>query len=353
MFLTGLGTAVPPQRYSQKDCWEALSSSGALDHLKNRSRLLLERVLLGDSGIESRHLGVDRIADALDLSPDAMLGRFRTAAPSLGEKAARLALDRARLSASDIGAIVVATCTGYLCPGLTSYIAEKLALRPDVIALDLVGLGCGAAVPAIRSAGAFVQTGRVRHALVICVEISTAAVYLDDDFGVLISACLFGDGAAATVLSAAPGPGRPVRWLTDQSLLKPHDRDELRFDHRQGLLRNILSRDVPRLAAAAAREVFDNIAARENIGRDDIAEWLWHGGGREVLRAISTGFSLTDDHCRHSAAVLRSHGNMSSPSCLFALDRALAEGARGGLWWLGTFGAGFSSHAALLLADPP
>ena len=94
------------------------------------------------------------------------------------------------------------------CPGLTSYVTERLGLPTDILALDLVGQGCGAALA--EHAGGRGAHGRraSRRVLSICVEICSAAMYLDDDPGVLISACLFGDGAGAAVLTADPIPGR-------------------------------------------------------------------------------------------------------------------------------------------------
>src|SRR5262249_31529900 len=149
-----------------------------------------------------------------------------------------------------IDAVVVSTCTGYLCPGLTSYVAQELGLRANVQAYDLVGQGCGAALPNLRLADALLRSDSARHVLSVCVEVSSAAMYLDNDPGVLISACLFGDGAGAAVLSARPNDGkRSIEWRNSRSVLEPSQRDALRFEQRGGMLRNILTRPVPGLAA--------------------------------------------------------------------------------------------------------
>lgn len=343
MYITGVGTAVPPQRFTQAECWDAIRASPQFASLAPRSHAILRKVLLGDNGIEARRLALDPISDAFDFTPDAMLGRFKRVAPVIGENAARAALAESGVPVGEIGALVVATCTGYLCPGLSSYIGERLGLSRDAQLLDLVGLGCGAAVPALRTAAALL--GEARHVLTVCVEVCSAAVYLDDDPGVLISACLFGDGAAAVVGSREAQPGvREIRWLRAESLHAPEAREKLRFDHRQGLLRNILAADVPALSAAFAADVF----ARTGLGVEAVSEWLLHSGGRDVLRGIGARLGLPADALRHSSKVLREYGNMSSPSCLFALRGALDEGAAGGKWWLASFGAGFSSHGALL-----
>ena len=126
----------------------------------------------------------------------------------------------ANCKADEIDAVLISTCTGYLCPGLTSYVSERLGLRPDVFALDLVGQGCGAALPNLRAAEAILAAGRAEKVLSICVEVCSAAFYLDDDPGVLISACLFGDGAGAAVLANKPQPNRRrVEWKSGSSCL--------------------------------------------------------------------------------------------------------------------------------------
>ena len=343
MYITGLGTVVPPQKFTQAECWEAIRVSPQFGGLASRSQAILRKVLSGNNGIESRNLALEPIAEAFEITPDAMHARFERVAPQLGEEAARRALSEAGLRPDEIGALVVATCTGYLCPGLSSYIGERLGLSRRAQLLDLVGLGCGAAVPALRTAEALL--GTTQHVLTVCVEVCSAAVYLDDDPGVLISACLFGDGAAAAVCSQRAQPdAREIRWVRAESLHAPEAREKLRFEHRGGLLRNVLAPDVPALSAKFAADVL-TLAGLE---KGDIAEWLLHSGGRDVLREIAERIGLDDAALRHTSAVLREHGNMSSPSCLFALRRALDENAPGGNWWLASFGAGFSSHGALL-----
>jgi alkylresorcinol/alkylpyrone synthase len=88
--------------------------------------------------------------------------------------------------------------------------------------------------------------------------------------------------------------------------------------------------------------------SRAGIGPEKITGWVLHGGGRDVLAAMREEFALSEEEVGHSLAVLREYGNLSSPFVLFVLKRALDAGGRGGVWWLASFGAGFSSHGALL-----
>jgi alkylresorcinol/alkylpyrone synthase len=348
MFIIGTGTATPGNRYSQHECWTTLKDSARFLEFTPRSRAVLQKVLMGDNGIATRHLALDHLDEALAITPDVLHARFLKHAPALATRAAERALASAGVSPREIDAILISTCTGYLCPGLTSYTSERLGLRPDALGLDLVGQGCGAALPNLQTAHALVRSGNCQRVLSVCVEVCSAAFYLDDDAGVLISACLFGDGAGAVVLSSGPNGGRRVEWKSGGSLLKPEDRDHLRFEQKNGMLRNILKPEVPALAAQHVAAVLDETLARNQLSRPQIIGWILHPGGRDVLRALCGKIGLSAHDVRWSESVLREHGNMSSPSVLFVLQAALGGGTPGGLWWMSSFGAGFTCHGALL-----
>src|SRR6185295_3198495 len=170
MYIAGLGTATPLRCYTQRECWDAFEVAEQFSRLSARARAILKKVLLGNNGISTRCLALEKIGDAFDLRPDVLQERFAVNAPALATEAARKALNDAGVRANEVDAVVVSTCTGYLCPGLTSYVAERLGLRSDVMALDLVGQGCGAALPNLRNAEAFLSSGRCQRVLSVCVE---------------------------------------------------------------------------------------------------------------------------------------------------------------------------------------
>ena len=338
MFLHALATAVPPRAYTQTECWEILQRSDAFGRLTERSRWILGKVLRGDNGIDRRHFAAPDIEHIFDLTADQLNETFRSEAPKLAAGALRRALTQAGLRPGDLDALFICTCTGYLCPGLTSYVAEALELRPDACLQDLVGLGCGAAIPTLRSARNFLAAQPAATVACIAVEICSAAFYVDDDPGVLVSACLFGDGAAATIWRAQPGPGG-LRCFDFDTWHVPADRDLLRFEMRGGKLRNLLHPSVPERAAAGVARLYARRSPRPVHG---VAA---HPGGRDVIAALET--ALPDHPLETSARVLRAHGNMSSPSVLFALEENLRAGPppAGADLWLVSFGAGFSAHS--------
>jgi alkylresorcinol/alkylpyrone synthase len=224
-------------------------------------------------------------------------------------------------------------------------------LRSDVLGFDLVGQGCAGALPNWQVASALLNS-QCEHVLSICVEVCSAAMYLDDDPGVLISACLFGDGAGAAVLSRHPPPDRRrVEWRETASLMNTQEREALRFEQRGGLLRNILTRQVPRLASEYADRVLNDALARAGVERAQIKGWIFHAGGRDVLLALADRFGFGGDELKYSREALRRYGNLSSAFVYFVLDAALSDAAPGGLWWMSSFGAGFTCHGALLAVE--
>lgn len=346
MHLHALATAVPPTVLTQPQCWEIISRSRASARLSARSLAMLEAVLNKDSGIAQRHFAISDIAGIFDYTPDQLNDAFRLAAPELAGRALTAALARAGLRADQLDALIICTCTGYLCPGISSYVAEHLGVKPNAFLQDLVGLGCGAAVPALRATQAVLAAQPDAVVACIAVEICSAAIFLDDDPGVLISACLFSDGAAASIWRSTPS-SLGVRCHGFNTLHVPEERDKLRFELRDGKLRNLLHKTVPALAAGAVTRLL----ADEPRDSRPISRILAHAGGREVIKALET--ALPAYPLDATREVLRDHGNMSSPSVLFALEVALRDSRPGpdGDWWLVSFGAGFSAHGCRLSAD--
>ncbi len=335
MFLESLATAVPPNRFTQPECLAALGDTPAFAALKPRSRALMEKILHnGASGIATRSFCTPEIAPVVGRDAQQLNETFEREAPVLAMAALAPALEKAGIAASELDALFICTCTGYLCPGVTSHVAEKLGLRETAYLQDLVGLGCGAAIPMLRSAAGFLAMHPGAKVATVAVEVCSAAFFADDDPGVLISLCLFGDGAAAAVWSDAPGDDK---WQAGHftTVHRPEQREKIRFVNAGGKLRNQLDKAVPGLAAEAVAELY---AQRQS----DPDRVLAHSGGRDVIDALEAVLPYRLDETRQ---VLRDHGNMSSPSILFALENALASANGDRRWWLTAFGAGFAAHA--------
>jgi alkylresorcinol/alkylpyrone synthase len=335
MFLQALTSAFPPQSYSQPECLQIAKDSLAVTRLKDRSKGILLKILAGDSGIAKRHFALGDPERMFERSAEELNNDFEEEAPKLAGEAVAKALEEAGLKASELDALFVCTCTGYLCPGVSSHVAEDLGMRSDVYLNDLVGLGCGAAVPMLRAAQGFLATHPEAKVATVAVEVCSAAFYMDDDPGVLISLCLFGDGAAAAIWG---GAGKDGQYQAGEfhTLHQPEEREKIRFINAGGKLKNKLHRSVPELAGLAVKELFGKRSAEPD-------QIIAHTGGRDVveaLEAVLPGFELGE-----TRTILRDYGNCSSPCVLFALEERMKNDGADERLWLTSFGAGFAAHS--------
>ncbi len=350
--IAGIGTALPPHRVSQAGAF-----AWALEHitLTPATRDLYERVL-GDPGIATRHLALDDLAEILETDHDVILARFERWAGALSARSLTRALEVAGVEAAAVDFLAATTCTGYLCPGLTSYVMERAALRPDVRRVDLVGMGCGAALPALEQACHFLAAHPDGTAAVVSTEICSAAIFLGDAPELVISNTIFGDGSAAAILRradrlpASRADARCPTFLGFRSLTLPEWRNTLRFRTEGGHLRNVLSRDVPIRAGIACRRLVLELLGEHGVGIDAVRHWVMHAGGRLVLDAIERALELPATALEAARAVLHDAGNLSSPTVLFVLDEEQRRRppAPGDLGIVSAFGAGFAAHAALV-----
>lgn len=342
MYLKAIAHAVPSARFSQSEVWEAFRDSPSAQRLRSRSVDLVRRVLLGDNGVDTRHFALPQIPELFEYGAETLNEGFEREAPVLALRALQNACAEAAWRPQELDALFVCTCTGYLCPGVSSHVAEQAGMRSNAYLQDLVGLGCGAALPTLESARHFLIAHPEATVAVVAVEVCSAAFYMDDDPGVIISACLFGDGASATLWSGSQAANPAWRLHSYQQWHQPQEREILRFTNRGGKLRNQLTKVVPQKASQAVKRLYAEAATRP------IDRVISHTGGRDVIEAI--GAELPHETLAESRRTLRAFGNMSSPSVLFALEDCLKSEGTPGELWLTAFGAGFSTYACRLSA---
>ncbi len=161
MFLSGLGTASPSTRWTQLQCWDALVaiqlSPDAQPAIAGDPAERCFAATTGSAAGFSRSIISARRSTSIRTCSTRDSRRH---APAVAASAAERAIADAGLEPGDIDAVIISTCTGYLCPGLTSYVTERLGLPTDILALDLVGQGCGAALPNMRTGEALLASGR-------------------------------------------------------------------------------------------------------------------------------------------------------------------------------------------------
>ena len=342
--LAAVATATPPYTADQQEA-EAFFLRHYGPRLSPLSLRLLRKFLAHPS-IRQRRFALSHPDCLVAEDPDQRIERFTRWALDLSERAGREALERAGLAPADISALVVNTCTGYLCPGLSSYLLERLDLPRQIRAYDLVGGGCGGAVPNFQAAQEYLLARGEGAALCVAVEICSATFHLEDDLSLLLSNALFGDGAAAAVLWTRP---RGLELVASSSFHAPEDREAIRYVHKHGQLYNQLSRDLPAIVNQAVAQAVRHVLEPRGLTVADVAHWALHGGGDKVLAAVARELGYPPDKLLPTRDYLARYGNMSSPSVLFTLQEIMHNGLRPADWvLLASFGAGLSAHALLL-----
>lgn len=364
-----IGTALPTTVLEQGVARDLLASQPGLSRLGSR-RL---RAAFDASAIDTRHTVLDELVHPSGDSPfvgaDGLLthpstgvrnARYVRHVPELVLRAARDALDGAPgLGAADVTHVVTASCTGFFAPGPDLVLVRELGLPPATERMHLGFMGCYAAFTALRAARTICTADPDAVVLVVCVELCTLHVHTGDDVDTVVASSVFGDGAAAAVVTARPpAPGRTVLALDAfASAVVDDGRDEmawtigdLGFDMvLTAAVPKVLEREVAR-ALEPLREGDPGLAGRP---WREVAGWAVHPGGRSVLDRVQQALDLDDAQLAASREVLRRHGNMSSATVLFILAELLADPDGPDRVCAVAFGPGLTVESALLTRVGP
>lgn len=272
-YINAIGVAVPDYEVSQQE-----AAAFLLQHyagILSARNLRLVKKIFAHPSILRRRVAMDGLQDLLTEEQDQRIERFTRHSVALATKATENALAGSGYGPEQITALIVNTCTGYICPGLTSYLIEALALSKRVQPFDLVGGGCGGAIPNLQLAESLIRAKPDAVVLCISVEICTATFQMGDDISLIVSNALFGDGAAAALLTGRPGAWR----LTGSAnLTEPGFREEVRYVYKNGQLHNQLGENLPELVNRCATQVVAEVLRARGLERSDIRFWALHPG---------------------------------------------------------------------------
>ena len=267
----------------------------------------------------------------------------------LAIQSAEKSLEKANLKATDIDYIISVSCTGIMIPSVDAYLINSLGMKQDIVRLPVTEMGCAAGVSGIIYAKNFLKANKNKRAMVIAVESPTATFQLDDfSMTNIVSAAIFGDGAASVILSSYEEDEGPK--IIDEAMYHFYDATHMMgFKLVNSGLQMILDKEVPQKIADHFPEIVHPFLERNNLTIKEVDHLIFHPGGKKIVQTVEDLFGVLGKNIDDTKEVLRLYGNMSSATVLYVLERFMdrnpAKGERGLML---SFGPGFSAQRILL-----
>lgn len=343
--IAATATAVPPHIVTREVVKTYLGHVFPLE----ASRLEAMMAIVDNSQVRRRYCihPVEYIIQPRPLSQISL--EYQEHAVRLGRQVACESLTRAGMKPADIDLIVTVSCTGVMIPSLDAHLINDLGFRSNVRRLPITELGCAAGAAALSRAWEYVRGFPEANVLVVAVELPSLTFQRGNlSQANLISSVLFGDGAAAVVVTG--GAARGPRIVDTESYFFPQSLDAMGFDLKETGFHIVLSKDIPQMIREKIKGLTTNFLARHGLEQKQISRFLLHPGGQKLLLYMEEELGLSRADTQLSWDVLSDYGNLSSASVFFVLQECLTRNnaAAGEYGLLASFGPGFSAELVLL-----
>jgi alkylresorcinol/alkylpyrone synthase len=339
--LLGVATAVPRHRMTQSDVMARVRRVFA----HNSSEIERLMGIYGNAGIDSRYSCVPLEWYEQSHGWGEKNRLFLENAVDLLTRAAQQVLDQTGLSVEDIDGIVAVSTTGIATPSLDALVMERMGMRRNVWRLPVFGLGCAGGVLGLARAAAMAKASPKHKILYLVVELCSLTFRNSDQSkSNIVASALFGDGAAAAVVSCE-GEGPEIAAWGEHCW--PDSLDVMGWDVADDGLGVVFSRNIPALIRADLRDAAESFLSGHKLRLSDIANFVCHPGGAKVIDALEEAFGLAPGAMTLGRGVLREFGNMSAATVMFVLRRTL-DAALGGRKLMSSLGPGFTAGFLVL-----
>jgi len=267
----------------------------------------------------------------------------------LGEQVLEKALEKAGWEPQSLDYIITVSCTGIMIPSLDAYLINKMKLKQDIVRLPVTEMGCAAGISGIIYAKNFLKANPGKRAAVIAVESPTATFQLDDfSMPNIVSAAIFGDGAACCLLSSYEEDNGPE--ILAEEMYHFYDAEHMMgFKLTNGGLQMVLDIEVPDTIASHFDDIIHPFLKKNNLDIKDLDHMIFHPGGKKIVTTVEALFSGLGKNIDDTKEVLKQYGNMSSATVLYVLERIMNNKPQAGEKGLMlSFGPGFSAQRVLL-----
>lgn len=297
--------------------------------------------LFSNAGVDERWL----VRDVHEILDNDSLGWrnnvFKEASIDLGTRLMEEMFEQTDLEPQDIDLIITTSCTGFMIPSVDAYLANRFKMKRSIKRLPITELGCAAGAMAISRAAEYLKAFPTHKVVVMAIELPSLT-YRTKDFRVanLVSAALFGDGAAAVLMSGEPGP---CEILANQTHFFYNTPELMGFDLSEDGFKIILDKKISDLVRTDFREPAQAFLTSHNLELKDIRNWVFHPGGRRILDTLKEVLNLEEEDVSASRKILKEVGNLSSASVIWVLKEMLTKNPEG-LGLMAAFGPGFNAE---------
>ena len=305
--------------------------------------------LFEGAGVDKRYSIMDPIEVFTNPSFEARNDIYSREVQKLGKSAMQKALTKASWKATDIDFLITVSCTGIMIPSVDAYLINDLKLRQDVVRLPVTEMGCAAGVSGIIYAQNFLKANPGKRAAVVAIEAPTATFQLEDySMTNVVSAAIFGDGAACVLLSSNEKDSGP-EILAEEMYHFYNATSLMGFKLVNTGLQMILDKEVPQTISDHFPKIVHPFLEKAGKTIEDIDHLIFHPGGKKIVQTVEELFGSLGKNINDTKEVLRLYGNMSSATVLYVLERFMDRGvAPGELGLMLSFGPGFSAQRVLL-----
>lgn len=329
-FITSIGTAVPPNKFSQSVLSEFMIKAMQLDYVSSRKL----RTIFDSSGISFRHSVLSDYGKRENFtfypntenfepfpSTKKRISEYRKHALALSKQAVLDCISKRKDFMFDsITHLITVSCTGMYAPGLDIDVVKELSLRSDVQRTAINFMGCYAAFNALKNGDAFCKAHPDAKVLIVCTEICSLHFQKEGTEDNLLANGLFADGAAALLLEANPAKGLSLSPIAFHNALTFTQEQHMAWDLGNFGFEMKLSSYVPDVIQGGIRKLTNEMLEKINQKISDIKYFAIHPGGKKILEVIEKELGITKEQNQPAYNVLKNFGNMSSPTVLFVLS---------------------------------
>jgi|TARA_B110000977_G_scaffold196090_1_gene275749 predicted naringenin-chalcone synthase len=344
--IASVATQLPPYSRATEDIIPFLKIwlSGQEERFQRKVIKLFE-----NAGVDRRYSIMDAEEVFLKTSFEEKNDIYKRETIKLAEGALNKALSKASLVPQDIDFIITVSCTGIMIPSVDAYLINKLDMKQDIVRLPVTEMGCVAGISGMIYANNFLKANPNKRAVVIAVESPTATFQIDDYSMVnIVSAAIFGDGCACTVLTSYENEQGPE--IIDEAMYHFYNAEHMMgFEVKNSGLKMLLDKEVPEKIASHFPNIVHPFLERNNLSIEDVDHLIFHPGGKKIVQTIEALFGSLGKNIDITKAVLKDYGNMSSATVLYVLERFMEQGPKkGDIGLMLSFGPGFTAQRLLL-----